>query len=261
LEVALLGGFRVERVGAPCPVACWQRRAAKALVKLLATCPGHALHREQVLEILWRDADLDSARNSFGKALHAARRALEPELLPREDSAYVRLNDSMVALETEHVSIDADRFELAAEHALRADDPAACESALARYAGELLPEDRYEDWCAERRDFLAELHVRLLLRVADALAIGGAYTAAEDRLREVVRHDPTREGVHRRLMAMYASAGRRDRAVRQFHLCRDALRRELGLAPASETVSLYQDILAGRMPAPNAPRSSLLAIA
>jgi DNA-binding SARP family transcriptional activator len=260
LHVRLLGGFRVERVDAAPPV-CWQRRAAKALVKLLATCPQHALHREQVLEILWRDADAESARNSFGKALHAARRALEPELLPREGSAYVRLSDSMVALDTQHVSIDADRFELLAQRALRLDDPPVYEAALVEYGGELLPEDRYEDWCRERRGFLAELHVRLLLALADALERRGACSAAEDRLREAVRHDPTREDVHRRLMVMYASAGTRDRAVRQFHYCRDAMRRELGLAPHGETVALYQDILADRIPVPTSPRSSLLATA
>src|SRR2546423_1722726 len=146
LRLELLGGFRAERVGVEWPVAGWQRRTAKTLTKLLATCPRHTLHREQLLEILWPDVELDSALNSFGKALYAARRALEPELLPRESSAYLRLTDSMVALDTEHVWIDADHFELLAESALRQGDVSAYESALAAYGGELLPEDRYEDW-------------------------------------------------------------------------------------------------------------------
>src|SRR3954466_2370047 len=170
LRLGLLGGFRAERVGVDSAVTGWQRRSAKTLTKLLATTPGHALHREQLVDILWPGVDFDSALNSFGKALHAARRALEPELLPRESSAYLRMRDSMVALETEHVWIDADDFELLAERALRHGDVAAYEAALTAYGGDLLPEDRYEDWCAQRRNCLEELHLRLLLGLAEMLA-------------------------------------------------------------------------------------------
>src|SRR5436190_4742375 len=135
LRLRLLGGFRAERVGVDWPVSGWHRRTAKTLTKLLATCPGHRLHREQVLDILWPGAEFESALNSFGKALHAARRALEPELLPRESSAYLRLTDSLVALETKHVWIDVDHFEQLADSALRQGEADAYESALAAYGG------------------------------------------------------------------------------------------------------------------------------
>lgn len=247
LRLRLLGGFRAERVGVDWPVSGWHRRTAKTLTKLLATCPGHRLHREQVLDILWPGAEFESALNSFGKALHAARRALEPELLPRESSAYLRLTDSLVALETKHVWIDVDHFEQLADSALRQGEADAYESALAAYGGELLPEDRYEDWCAERRDYLAELRIRLLLGLAETLTKRGSHSAAAARLGEVLQHDPAREEVHRLLMVLYASAGRRDRAVRQFHICEDVLRRELDLVPGDATHAVYRTILAGEV--------------
>ena len=53
--------------------------------------------------------------------------------------------------------VDMDRLELAAARARRARTPAAYRAALSLYAGELLPENRYDDWVAERRDELAEL--------------------------------------------------------------------------------------------------------
>jgi len=229
-------------------VSAWQRRSAKTLTKLLATYPRHALHREQILEMLWADVDPESALNSFGKALYAARRAFEPELLPRQASAYLRLTDSMLALNTDHVAIDADRFQQLAESALRSEDLGAYEAALAAYGGELLPEERYEDWCAERRDFLSGLHIRLLLGLSQALESRGAFGASVDPLREALQHDPTREDVHRRLMVLYAEMGSRDQAVRQFQLCHDVLRRELDLAPDKATVALYEDVLANRIP-------------
>src|SRR5260370_32909580 len=66
LHLRLLGGFRVEHADVKRPVCGWQRRSAKTLTKLLATCPGHALHREPIIDILWPWADVDSALNIFG---------------------------------------------------------------------------------------------------------------------------------------------------------------------------------------------------
>jgi DNA-binding SARP family transcriptional activator len=252
LLVELLGGFRVERIGVAQPVL-WQRRSARTLTKLLATHPRHSLHREEILELLWPGVQGGSALNRFGQALHAARRAFEPELLPRESSAYLRLMDSMLALDTEHVVIDADHFQILAESVLGKGEVSDYESALAAYGGELLPEDRYQDWCAERRAFLGELHTRLMLELADALKERGDYSGSADRLRAVLQDDPTREDVHRRLITLYAEMGTRNHAVRQFQSCRDVLRRELGLVPEEATLALYQDVLAERIPIRSVP--------
>lgn len=245
LRVRLLGGFCVERIDDGQAVSGWPRRPAKTLIKLLAVQPGHALHREQIIDILWPDADAESALNSFGKVLHAARRALEPRRVRRQDSAYLRLTDGMLALNTMHVVVDVDEFELLAEDALRRGEIEAYQAALALYAGELLPEDRYENWCSERRSVSAELRVRLLQGLAEALERRGAPNEAADQLREVLRHDPTREAVHRQLMLLYARMGIPDQAVRQFHVCEAVLRRELDLAPQPETVLFYNEILMG----------------
>ena len=244
LHVGLLGGFRVERVGCSQPVTVWQRRTAKTLTKLLATHPRHALHREQILETLWPTVDPASALNSLGKALHAARRALEPELQPRMSSAYLRLTESMLALDPDNVTVDADHFQRLAQSALGRGEVAAYEAALSAYGGELLPEDRYEDWCVERRDVLAGLRLQLLLELATSLEEQGALQASADRLDQVLKGDPTREDVHRRLMVLYRRMGSRDQAIRQFHVCRAVLRRQLGLPPEEATLALYQDVIA-----------------
>lgn len=247
ISMRLLGGFHVQRAGAACAMDGWQRRSAKTLTKLLATCPGHVLHREQITEILWPGVEIESAFNSLGKALHAARHVFEPELPRRTESAYLRMTEAMVALNTEHVAIDVDNFEQLAKAALRRRDAADYETALAAYGGELLPEDRYAEWCADRRHALAELRVRLLLGLAGAQEERGACNEAAERLRAALAQDPTREDVHCHLMRLYAKMGTPDQAMRQFRLCQDVLRRELDLSPQAETVSLYHDILKRRV--------------
>lgn len=110
VRLYLLGGFRVERNGVPVPDAAWQRRPAKTLLKLLATVSPHALHREQIAETLWPEAGADLALQNLGKALHAARHALEPELPTKAPSTYLRLADDVVSLVPTHLWIDTDHF-------------------------------------------------------------------------------------------------------------------------------------------------------
>jgi DNA-binding SARP family transcriptional activator len=248
LHVRLLGGFCIERSDVGQAVSDWPRRSAKTLIKLLAVQPGHALHREQVTDVLWPKVNAESALNSLGKALHVARRALQPALPRRQDSAYLRLAEGMLVLNTERVGVDADEFEQLAEDALRSQEIAAYGAAFAAYGGELLPEDRYESWCSERRNALAELHIRLLLGMAGELERHGSYSEAAERLRDVLQQDSSREAVHRQLMRLYAWMGAPDQAIRQFHSCEASLRQELDLPPQPETISLCDEILASRRP-------------
>ena len=42
----------------------WRLRKAASLIKLLALAPGHRLHREQAMELLWSDLDPVAAASS-----------------------------------------------------------------------------------------------------------------------------------------------------------------------------------------------------
>jgi DNA-binding SARP family transcriptional activator len=56
----------------------------------------------------------------------------------------------------------------------------------------------------------------------------------------------THERAHRWLMNTYARLGQHHLALRQFRICADALRTELGLEPSSETLALYRQIMEQR---------------
>jgi len=243
----LLGGFRAESEGQPIPDRAWQRAKAKALVKLLAVQPDHRLHREQLLDLLWPDLDPGSADDSLRRALYLARHALEPDLPPRGRSSYLIVHGEVVELSSTAVWIDADQFEARAKDALASADIAACEETLRAYTGELLPEDRYEDWAASRRETLADLQVRLLMRLAELHEARGQNRAAVERLEQVIDQDPAREEAHRRLMRLYALSDSRHQALRQYQALRASLQAELGVEPEAETEALYEEIVSGRL--------------
>lgn len=90
--------------------------------------------------------------------------------------------------------IDADEFETAARRALASGDPNACAEVVRRLAGELLPEERYEEWAVARRERIQRLYL-------DLLRAGGLWA-------ELAEAEPTDEAAHRALMEEHFRAGR-----------------------------------------------------
>jgi len=138
----------------------WRLRKSAALVKLPALAPGHRLHREQLMEAPWPELGKKAASNNLRHALHAARTILNPTA----DSHYLASEDESLVLSSGgDVWVDVEAFEEAAATARRARDPAAHRAALDLYGGELLPEDRYEEWTEGRRQELRQLYLALFM--------------------------------------------------------------------------------------------------
>ena len=78
IRIWLLGGFQVAVGSRLVGETEWRRRKIKSLIKLLALEPGHALHREQALDLLWPDLEPEAAANNLHQTVHLARRVLDP---------------------------------------------------------------------------------------------------------------------------------------------------------------------------------------
>ncbi len=150
VSIKLLGGFVAMAVEGPVGDGAWRLRKGRDLVKMLALAPGHRMHREQLMETLWPGREPAAAANNLNQVVHAARRALGPQA--------IELRDELLTL---RATVDVDEFERGAARAREAPSPAAYRATLAIYTGELLPENRYEDWARVRREQLEELHHEL----------------------------------------------------------------------------------------------------
>ncbi|MCP2322181.1 DNA-binding SARP family transcriptional activator [Hamadaea flava] len=251
LRLRLLGGFGTDRPGGPPTVGRWSRPSAQTLVKLLAVTSGHRLHREQVMDVCWPDAEPGAAIRSLRVALHAARHALEPELPPRTPSSYLLGEGDLLWLSPQLVTVDFDEAMAAAEAALTVRPPIAAhlEPAYQSLAEELLPEDRYADWLAPSRAELSVRRRRVILALAEAYRLDGRAQQAVDLLRPLLDQDVTAEDANQAMIGAYLTLGQRRHAVRQYHACRDALAAELGTRPSPATELLYRQALADQTPA------------
>jgi tetratricopeptide (TPR) repeat protein len=148
--------------------------------------------------------------------------------------------------------VDAGAFEEAAAAARRGREPAAYRAALELYAGELLPEDGYEEWAHERREELRQLYLELLVEMSGICEEHGDYEAAVAALRRAVSEEPYREEAHRGLMRLFALSGRRQQALDQYRRLGETLNGELGAEPDAQSTRLHDAILAGGFP-PHGP--------
>ncbi|MDX2033049.1 MAG: BTAD domain-containing putative transcriptional regulator [Blastocatellia bacterium] len=248
LHLHLLGGARIVVDGADVDERLWTRRKSKTLVKILALSPHHQLHREQLLELLWPEADPELASNNLHKVIHAARRALEPDLRAGAESKFLLTHDQQVSLRAPgELWIDAEEFAARAQQALGKPEIAACEAALALYAGELLEEDRYEDWAAGRREQLRLLAEKLIAALAREYEAAGDLQRSLEQHRRLLAFDPLNEEAHRNLMRLYTVSGSRHQALQQYQTCRELLRRELDAEPETSTTRLYEQITSGQL--------------
>src|SRR5829696_162227 len=252
LRIWLLGGFRISVGSRSIAEEEWHLRKAGSLLKVLALSPGHRLHREQAMELLWPELDPKAALNNLHYALHVARRTLEPSA--GAASGYLHLRGESLALSPAGpVWVDVEAFEEAATTARHALEPAAYRAAIDLYSGELLPQDRYEAWAEERRAQLRAVYLSLLLEVAGFYEERKEFGEAIEALGRVVAEDLTHEEAHVGLIRLYALVRRRREALRQYERLREALFREFGTEPEAATVRLHEEVWAGTFPSANSP--------
>ena len=244
VTLRLLGGFSVSVGGEKVPESAFSRKKARALLKLLAIQPGYRLHRDQVIDVLWPDLEPQAASAQLYKAVHHIRQALAGIDPRAEDSLGSR--EGLLELAGE-IGSDLEAFERLADEAERHPSLESLQRAVAAYVGDLLPADRYEEWTLAYRDALRDRSLRLLVDLGANMLDHRDLASAADAFRRVLAIEPTREDAHRGLMQVFALQGSRDRAVRQYRMCVDALERELGVGPSAETNVLFAEIETGAL--------------
>jgi DNA-binding SARP family transcriptional activator len=167
-ELTLLGGTRLTALAPDAPHVIFTSGKPLALLAFLQCAPAQSASREQLIELLWSDADPEAARHTLRQTLWYIRRKLGVD--PFETTG------DGVRLQTPLAS-DRDRF-LAA---LGADES---EQAVHSYGGDFFPEFAapggagFEHWADLERTRLRALYLGAATRVVrDRLSKGRARDA------------------------------------------------------------------------------------
>lgn len=227
----------------------WERKQSLTLFRLLVANRGHLMHREQLIDVLWPDGDDRQVRERLKVTIYSLRQQLARAGL---DGSVIETVGSSYGLKEGPIWIDADAYgRLIAEGAIAEkrgdiDKALSCfEAAVELYRGDYFDDETYADWCAQERERLREMHLELLVRMADLYARQGNYLQAVESCRTALTLEPCREGAHRALMENLARLGQAELAMVQYRRCKRLLEEEFGVEPMAETTHLYERVLAG----------------
>jgi DNA-binding SARP family transcriptional activator/TolB-like protein/Tfp pilus assembly protein PilF len=236
LKLQLLGQFRAQNgAGGSLSIAS---KKGQALLAYLALTAGQRHSRDKLAMLLWSDRPDDRARHSLRQCVLTLRKVLGSDA----ESALLA-DDEGLWLDAEQVEVDA----LAFEQAVAAGSREALEGAMALYGGDLLEDlnarsEEFEVWLRAERPRFRNLAVAALAALAAQQAGAGEAEASIATCQRLLQLDPLHEPAHRLLMRLLTEQGRRAAALRQYQVCEETLRDELGAEPEAETRRLFDQI-------------------
>jgi DNA-binding SARP family transcriptional activator len=243
LQLALLGGLRIEQNGTPLTDLAPQKGQA-LLCYLALTRRPHS--RAELAGLFWTELPEADARTNLRTVLAKLHKLVAPHLaVTRETVAFNPVLPYWLDVE---IFLDALR------RAQAAPDPVAalCE-AVELYRGDFLAgfyirdAAAFEEWALGERQYLRGLAVDALHRLAAAYSRQGDYAEAISVLRGLLALEPWREEAHRQLILLLTLSGQRSAALNQYDVMRRQLEVELGVAPEAESQALYEQIRSGQL--------------
>jgi len=250
LKVHTLGAFQAWRGSQQIPHNGWRREKTRQLFQILLTYRQSPQNREQLCEHLWPGIDPETSQRNFKVALSTLYNVLEPNREPGSDSAFIVRQGTTYCLRPEaDMWIDAAQFSAIIHQAEKfaLDEPQQAleliEDALALYAGEYLPDARYETWAAAEREHLSVLYLRAADQYCELSLRNNNIEAAISLCQQILSYDNCWERAYRHLMTAYDQLGDHGQVARTYQRCLDTLKEELDVLPAPETEQLYRRLI------------------
>ncbi len=189
--------------------------------------------RDELVDLLWGEADEDTAKKNLRHALYTIRKAFGAEILISPQKSTVLLNNDIV-VETDLQAFLGDR-----------------EESVEAYTGEFLKGflvkdgEKFEEWMLRQRDYYRDIYIDKLYQLIGQCSSRNEVSRLEYYAKLLIGVDPLDERPYRLLMENYRNMGSFHKAEEVFRRLKHTLEKELGIAPDNKTEKLYKSILLG----------------
>ena len=224
-------------------VVRWNSLKARAVFQYLLIHRGRPVRRDVLMDLQWPNHTYTSARNNLNVALYSLRNTLEG---PWQGLQPILYQDGCYALNSElKWWIDRDEFLSAFSRARLVGSGHPMEAishyqkAVELYRGSLFEDDCTGDWYLAEQRHLNELYLQALESLGEIYLDLGELAYAQKFAQLALAKDLCCESVHRLLMRCYAAEHKQQMVSRQYSICAQALRDELGVSPGTETLRLF----------------------
>lgn len=241
LDLSFLGTFHILRDGQA--LTHFRANNNRGVLAYLALNRHRPVAREVLAALFWPDESDATAHNNLRQAIYQLRQLLGDTA--NEGAPYLNITRQTAQFNPDSdYTLDVSRF-------LAAIETRDLDTAAALYQGELLPgftcdSLAFEEWLRLERERLHQLALEAMFEAAQDHLAANRPDKAGALARRQLALEPWREPAHRQLMQGTALAGDRAGALAQFDAARAVLWQELGVAPAAATVTLLEEIKAGR---------------
>ncbi len=239
---------------------------ATALLAYLAVT-GQAQKRQDLIHLLWTGHDPARARSALRRTLSTLKKTVGDGWLTTQAET-VGLSSAPGLWTDETVFQEKLRQQQAHGHPAN-DVCITCAPFLVEatrlYRGDFLtgfhPKGcpAFDEWRLLETERLRRQQLEALSKLVAYYTLQNDFSLAITYGRQSLLLDPLQEAIHRQLMNLYVWTDQPAKAIAQYETCRNVISQELGLAPAPETVALYEQLKIGLCPPVPSPPSVALA--
>ena len=250
LRIFMFGPFEVFHGHTPVDDKAWGRKKTKDLLKILLSRRGHTFTQDQLIDLLYPDADPDKVIKNLRGRVSELRKALEPGLKKGPESQFIlNIGQGYVFSTDSDCWLDIEQFEQHLHTAQELYQTERWSQALEQYQqatnlyrGEFLMEDAYEDWAIEIRERYQSRLFDAVEKQAECHGHLGDYAKALACCETLLTQSPQRESAYQLKMRFHYETGERQQALETYDACLNNLKDHLGVEPSTATKTLYLQI-------------------
>jgi LuxR family maltose regulon positive regulatory protein len=244
MRIFTLGQFRVEVGGKDLVFKGKIQQKPLSLLKLLLSMGGYEVPQDEIIDLMWPNADGDMAHTAFTTTLHRLRKLIGIK------EALI-LKEGKLSLNPVLWWFDARAFAGVVEKALEKLEKKVSPSELREitnrvldfYGGHFLSADTILSWTTAKRSELKSEYLLFLRRVVLSYRILGKWKMAADFLEKTISEDASFEEDYCDLMECYLKLSQRSKALAVYHRCVAALDETIGVKPSRNMIALYERAL------------------
>jgi DNA-binding SARP family transcriptional activator len=249
LTINMLGPVEIFRDPArPLAADAWTTKRARDILCFIASRRHRRASKDTIIDTFWGEVDFEAVEKNFHPTVSHIRKALNSNQPLKQNFLLYRDGDYQLSPEFSY-RIDTEEFDRTlseGETARRARQFEECinsyERAVALYRGDFM-QGNYDEWVEEQRSYYREQYLRMLEALAAVAQKSEDWLRSLNLAQQILRDDPFREDIHCRVMRSYAALGNRAAVKEQYETVRRLLKKELGVEPASETQTIYRQLM------------------
>jgi two-component SAPR family response regulator len=236
ISVKTFGHFSVTIANRELTTDDWQRKKARDIFKILLINHRKSVTIDELIDFLWPNSESKNLIPTLWNSVSYIRKALEPDIKPHTQSAYINIMDKSYMLDLgTNASIDFLQFKHLISKSGKENNIEAkitlLEQAAALYVGDFLKEDSFEEWAAFERESMKELFLEAIMEIGNYYLDNGKLSEAIFFARKAIEADKVYEDAYKLLFTALADNDQVSELTKAWKLCQTSYKKELGTNP------------------------------